>query len=213
MNLKGKNIMFGLTVLAAMLWGCSNAPKASAPPTTEAKKPFMFSEAPLPRGYPKPGPVGVVIVKDYPAARAATVRSYDLNGADSNRMFMPLFNHIKKNDIAMTAPVVMGYEDDTAQSRPASMAFLYQDSSIGTLGADGQVMVSEMPAMTVVSIGVRGDYNQAQFENAIKQLESWLKSKGAEYEASGSPRYLGYNSPFVPRLLRYGEVQIPISRK
>ena len=32
----------------------------------EMKRPFMFKEAKLPAGFPAPGPVGEIIVKEYP---------------------------------------------------------------------------------------------------------------------------------------------------
>ena len=72
----------------------------------------MISEAKLPAGFPPPGPVGDVIVKTYPAHRLARTSS-DAAGGD-NRMFMKLFGHIKRNDIAMTAPVTMDWSGDPA---------------------------------------------------------------------------------------------------
>lgn len=66
------------------------------------KSPFMFKEAKLPKDFPPPGPVGQIIVKDYPAYRLARVRSgkEGVSGGP-NAMFNPLFNHIKRNDIPM----------------------------------------------------------------------------------------------------------------
>jgi hypothetical protein len=193
----------------ATLMGCCAAPDAS----DAMKRPFLINEAPLPRGYPVPGAVGVVVVKEYPPARAATVRSKDIGSANQNRLFRPLFNHIKKNDIAMTAPVVMDYDMSPTRPRTDSMAFLYQDLTIGEAGTDGDVTVSDLPALTVASIGVRGSYSDARFTKAVSQLERWLATEGSAYTATGPPRLLGYNSPFVPWFLRYGEVQIPIRRK
>ena len=73
------------------------------------KAPFAINEANLPRGFPTPGPVGTVTVKNYPAYRAAVVREDNGQGeqAQQNSMFSVLFKHIKKNDIPMTAPVEM----------------------------------------------------------------------------------------------------------
>jgi effector-binding domain-containing protein len=182
-------------------------------------KPFMFREAMLPAGYPPPAPVGEVVVKSYPASRVAIVRSAEMGGADSNQMFQPLFEHITKNDISMTTPVVMDYQPGAATAatdpaQPASMAFVYADTTLGTPGVDGDVRVEDLPAITVVSIGVRGSYDdEAQFRVAIDQLRKWLADNADEYESAGVPRVLGYNSPFVPRFLRYGEVQIPIRRR
>ena len=69
----------------------------------EMKSPFLFREAKLPKGFPPPGPIGQVIVKEYPEARAAVVQSAALGkAADEGRMFQPLFNHIKSHEIAMS---------------------------------------------------------------------------------------------------------------
>jgi len=181
-------------------------------------KPFLFHEAALPEGFPPPGPIDRIVVKDYPACRLARVRG----GADgvpggANGMFGPLFNHIKRHDIPMTAPVEIGYAVVSLEGGgvPAaeSMAFLYGRPTRGATGPDGadpRVTVEDVPAMTVVSIGVRGSYTDGRFARALGRLTDWLSSPGQRYRPAGPPRYLGYNSPFVPGFLRYGEVQLPI---
>jgi len=63
------------------------------------KPPMMFREAKLPKDFPPPGPVGEVIVKQYPPYRAAWTTAPAGSRNASNAMFRPLFNHIKKNDI------------------------------------------------------------------------------------------------------------------
>lgn len=178
------------------------------------KTPFLFREAKLPKGFPPPGPVGQVIVKDYPAARAAVVHSdaFDKQ-ADEGKMFTPLFNHIKRNEIAMSAPVEMTWSPSSAKgadAEPVSMAFFYGNPSIGQPGADGSVQVLDLPPLKVVSVGVRGSYNSKHFEVALEQLRAWLAANTGKYSVTGPPRYLGYNSPFVPWFLRYGEVQLPV---
>jgi hypothetical protein len=181
------------------------------------KKPFMFREAKLPAGYPAPGPVGEVVVKTYPASRMAVVSSAALGGAGPNGMFRPLFDHIKRENIAMTAPVVMSYTTPghgEQNPRPRTMAFVYADPDIGATGAAGRlpVEVVDVPALTVVSIGVRGTYSEKQTKRAVEQLDAWLADHGGEKTRAGSPRYLAYNSPLVPWFLRYGEVQLPVVR-
>lgn len=59
-------------------------------------------EAPVPAGFPAPTPVGVVEIKKLPVYRMAKV--YNSGGGNN---FFTLFNHIKKNNIEMTAPVEM----------------------------------------------------------------------------------------------------------
>ncbi len=192
------------------------------------KPAWVWGEANLPEGFPPPGPVGQIVVKHYPAYRAAWARSGDNQSTNraQNNLFRPLFNHIQRNDIAMTAPVEMTYEQSnatnadsdaqtasTASPRMTAMAFMYAKPDMGTPGqdgSDGKVEVLDMPAMTVLSIGVRGNYNDEHFQNARTQLDAYLSTHPSRYEVVGQPRYLGYNSPFVPWFLRYGEVQLPV---
>lgn len=178
----------------------------------ESNGTFIINEAPLPEGWPTLTPVGAVEVKAYPVTRAAVVEA-PAGDAAMNPMFNQLFNHIKTNDIPMTAPVDMGYQpiDADADATPAmtSMAFLYRDPQVGQLDDDGKVIVRDLPAQTFASLGVRGDYTDARFADALAQLEAWLADH-PQYTAAGPPRTLGYNSPFVPAFFRYGEVQIPV---
>jgi len=162
----------------------------------------MVSEAKLPQGFPAPGPVGEVIVKKYPAHRLARVAA---GGGSDNGMFMKLFRHIERNDIAMTAPVQM-------EGRQEAMAFFYATSDIGTAGpdpADPAVVVEDVPDITVVSVGLRGGYSKETTERGVKVLREWLAAH-PEWQAAGPPRTLGYNSPFVPNFMKYGEIQIPV---
>jgi hypothetical protein len=177
------------------------------------RKPMMISEAKLPEGFPGPGPVGEVITKTYPAHRLARVRSGD-RGSDGS--FMKLFRHIERNEIAMTAPVEMEMavgDGGATMPKSTSMAFLYGSADTGTPGpdpADPNVVVEDVPEITVVSLGVRGSYKEERFAEFTGKLEAWLAEHPA-WVASGPPRTLAYNSPFVPGMLKYAEVQIPIA--
>lgn len=165
-----------------------------------------INEAPLPEGWPELTPVGEIEVKQYPAYRAAVI---DEQAGSQSGMFRPLFNHIKREDIAMTAPVEMTYDGD----QQSSMAFLYRDPGMGELGSDNEdqrVQVRQFGEQTAVSIGVRGSYSKDNYEDALTELEAWLDENRNQYTAIGEPRFLGYNSPFVLWFLRYGEVQIPV---
>jgi len=65
--------------------------------------------------------------------------------------------------------------------------------------------------MTFASVGVRGGYNAKNYERGLAALEAWAVAQD-EWRVVGAPRYLGYNSPFVPRFARYAEVQAPVER-
>ena len=168
-----------------------------------AKGPFIISEASQPKNFPAPGPVGEVVVKNYPAYRAARVSDEEIG---QNSMFRTLFKHIQGNEIAMTAPVEMTYDEEG----PTSMAFLYGNRDIGETGKHDDVHVLDFPSEKVASVGVRGNFDTATFKMHRRLLEEWLEQNSDRWVAAGEPRYFGFNSPFVPRLLRYGEVQIPL---
>jgi len=202
-----------------------NDPLASG--QSKLAKPFMFREAKLPKEFPPPGPVDKVMIKDYPTYRVARVKSGPTGlKRGTNEMFGPLFNHIKRNDIPMTAPVEIGYSGQnevvTGFTRGAanppeaeSMAFLYGVATWGQVGADKadpRVVVEDVPPMTVLSIGVRGSYTESNMSAALEKLRLWLAKNPGRVRVTGPPRYLAYNSPFVPGFLRYGEVQLPVVR-
>ena len=196
-----------LIIPLLLLAGCAS--------NNEMKRPFMFKEAKLPAGFPSPGPVGEIIVKEYPAYRMARVHRGEGGVAGGpNVMFRPLFNHIKRNDIPMTAPVEMGYPEQFELGEGASsMAFLYGEPSWGTSGEDvddRRVVIEDVPAMTLLSIGVRGGYTDANFKKALRRLNEWVEQREQQVRVNGPPRYLGYNSPFVLGFLKYGEVQLPV---
>jgi hypothetical protein len=162
-------------------------------------------EAERPRGFPGPTPVEDIELKRYPSYRMARTE------ADSGGAFWTLFLHIKKNDIAMTAPVELGYGPaDASRPRQASMAFLYGDRELGTTGRMGNVRVVDVPAMTVVSIGIRGPRTPDKLTSARDRLVDWLDAHGDRFTAAGELRVMGYNSPFVPPKRSYFEVQIPV---
>jgi hypothetical protein len=121
---------------------------------------------------------------------------------------MRLFGHIKKNKIAMTAPVVM---DLNEQAGRQSMAFLYANKTLGTLGSEAGIEVDDRRAQEYISIGMRGRETQQMISSAVLKLRRAL-SKQKKYQAIASPRLLGYNSPMVSSQKRFWEVQIALDK-
>jgi len=179
----------------------------------EAREILRFEpllEAPLPTGFPKPIPVGEIRVQQYPKYRLARTDMTLIEG----RAFWTLFNHIKERDIAMTAPVEMSYTSDKDGAlKKSSMSFLYRNTEQGRIEVDGKVAVIDVPAQLAVGIGLRGDATKDKVNGAKRRLEAWLQAHANEYEATGTVRVLGYNSPFVAEEKKLTEVQIPVRSK
>ncbi len=174
---------------------------ASNPACAEQFQPIQ--EAELPSGFPGYTPVGEIEIKQYPAYRKAS--------ASGQGQFWTLFLHIKRNNVAMTAPVEMDYGDPGAnQETEPSMSFLYERPDQGSPGKQGSVEVIDVPAMTVVSIGCRGERTASTVAEAREKLAAWLDQNQATYLPAGPLRIMGYNSPFVPRDKSFFEVQIPV---
>jgi uncharacterized surface protein with fasciclin (FAS1) repeats len=173
-------------------------------------KPLM--EAKLPEGFPEPTPVGEIHVKSYPAYRLARTSMAGKDG--EGRAFFTLFDHITRNGIAMTAPVEMTF-GATKEKAPKgeAMAFVYEHARMGKAGQEGKVTVEDVPAMTALSIGLRGDYTLERIADVRARLEAWLKRHADRYETAGPLRVLGYNSRMVPVDRRYAEVQLPVRAK
>lgn len=181
-----------------VLLAASRIHAADAAPATAAAS--YIEEAPLPAGWPKPGPFDTVTEKNYPAYRAAFT-----NGKGETGAFWTLFLHIKKHDIPMTAPVEMVMADEGGKLQQDGMAFLYQNGKVGEKGPDGsKVEVRDVAAANVLSYTWQGDDSKENVSKARTELESAL---GIRKKESKTFRLLGYNGPGTPRLKRTWELQ------
>jgi len=162
--------------------------------------PSYIDEAPLPKGWPAPGPYNRVTAKSYPAYRAAFTTRRGEFGA-----FWTLFGHIKKHDIPMSAPVEMTMTSADDSLARSSMAFLYQDRTVGTQGPDGnKVEVRDVAAAKALSYTWQGPDSKANLATAKVSLDGVLAARkltAKEY------RLLGYNSPGVAAAKRTWELQ------
>ena len=181
----------------------------------------MLIEAPLPEGYPAPTPPGMIELKTYPVVRRAEYSAKGSSNFGMNVGFWPLFNHIKSRDIAMTSPVEMDYRP-AGERTPLTpmkdadgtwtMSFLYRTVNLGPTGEDGRVKVVDNPELTVVSIGMRGQYGMGAVNAGLEELTKWFDGQ-SDWEPCGDPRGLNYNGPQVPVKSKWSEVQVPVRRK
>lgn len=200
-------LLGGLTMVAVLAMVLGSMAMAEDAPAPADPDPQL--EAALPTGFPAPGPLNEITIKDYPAYRAAW--------HDKGEGFWSLFRHIKKNEVNMTAPVEMTIEEKqiTRQGKRlviSSQAFMYERPDQGATGQQGDVIVRDMPAQTVISIAVTGKINQKRMDELLAKLQAELEKRKGEYESAGPSRMLGYHSPFVPAERRWTEFQIPIKK-
>lgn len=173
-------------------------------------------DTPLPEGYPPPTPPGAIDIKSYPAVRLAEIDGSGSPDRGMNRAFWPLFNHIKKHNIAMTSPVEMQFRglDATNSARPESwsMAFLYRTRDMNQKGKDGEVIVRDAPSVTVLAVGLKGDYSMSLVTRGMERLEDWLADH-PEWKVAGEWRALYYNGPSLVWWNKWAEVQVPVRRE
>jgi hypothetical protein len=170
-------------------------------------------DTPLPDGYPAPTPPGAIDLKTYPSVRLAEVAGSGNPDRGMNKTFWPLFNHIKKHDIAMTSPVEMTYSgmsaDAASQPQAWSMAFLYRTPDMNAPGVEGNVTVRDAQPVTVLAVGLKGDYSMSLVERGRGTLEAWLEANPG-WEPAGDWRSLYYNGPSLFYWNKWAEVQLPV---
>lgn len=184
---------------------------------------FMYESArittALPAGYPAPTPPGAIDLKQYPLVRRAQISGTMGPDWGMNFAFFPLFNHIKRREIAMTSPVEMNYDgmDIAEPNKPDSwtMSFLYRSPDLAATGvdeADERVLIEDIAPVTVISIGMQGDYKMDRVQSGLEELSEWLDGQ-SEWESLGEPRALFYNGPEARSRDKWLEVQIPVRRR
>ena len=193
--------------------------------------------SPLPVGYPRPTPAGAMEVKHYPSIRRAQITVEASPRWGMNMAFFPLFRHIQKREIAMTAPVeaevpamarneaenTQGEAQPDSRTGEMTVSFLYRTGDMGEAGqAEENVVVTDTTPVTVIALGIRGTMDNNRIEREIDKLYAWLKDQGetnpgpdgqpsqGRWHAEGDPRILGYNGPDVPRRDQWWEVQVPV---
>lgn len=149
--------------------------------------------------------VGVIEVKTLPAATLLMTRTDNDYFAENNRLFRPLFRYIQANEIPMTIPV-------EAEIDPGTMYFYVDEAhSSKQLENTDDVSAVELPKRTVLSLGVRGSYNEKNFAKARGQLIDYLAQQD-DWVQEGSTRAVYWNGPFTIGFLKRSEVHIPIKK-
>ena len=170
----------------------------------------FYTEAPLPDGYPSPTPENCIEIKTYPKERRAEYDSSNMwfpGFFGTSRAFWSLFQHIKKRNIPMTAPVQMDYRNQ-GDNKSWVMSFLYKNPDVGKTGpTESDVRVTDRPEVTVLSVALPGDSDDKVVAKGVAILKKALGSQQI-WVGCGEPRAFHYNSPKANP--KWNEVQIPI---
>ena len=150
---------------------------------------------------------GTIEVKTVPATLAlqaeGTGRYFDTNGS----LFRRLFSYIGSREVKMTVPI----EADVIDANRMRFFVGSQDVGRPLPSADG-VTVVPVPEKQVVAIGLRGSYSAERFDEGRKALETWLAAH-PEWKATGPPRAVYWNGPFVPFFMKRSEVQVTVTSR
>ena len=202
----------GIVIAGAALAGCWATGRATSAADDEFQP---IVEAPMPAGFPEYTPVGQIEVKPYPTYRMAK--------ADGGSSFWTLFSHIKKNKIAMTAPV----KQEVSSEKIAMTAPVNQEVTDGTWRItfvmpskytletlpeplDTRVVLKEMPGRLFAVLKYSGTWSQKRYEEKKAQLEMFIQQRG--FQSVGEPIFARYDPPFKPWFLRRNDVLIPIEQ-
>ncbi len=157
------------------------------------------------QAFPQTEP-GVCEIKTLPAGTLLRSGGSGNYFRDANGLFMPLFRYISSHKIAMTTPV-------EARVDEAAMFFwVAQSERAKVTGSDGSVVVVEVPARKVASLGGRGSYDQANFEKARDAVLAWLKGQ-RDIEPTGPAYAVYWNGPYVPWFMKRYEVHVPVGAR
>jgi hypothetical protein len=146
---------------------------------------------------------GAFEVRKYPAMRVVSTTL----GSD-NDAFMRLFRfisgaNVRKEKIAMTAPVFMDGRHTMSFVLPEEVA-----ASGAPLPTGDAVTLGERPAAKVIAVRYSGAGNAASEERELARLRAWAAERGIATEGETIVAY--YDSPFVPGFLRRNEVLLRV---
>ncbi|MEM6884293.1 MAG: heme-binding protein [Verrucomicrobiota bacterium] len=151
--------------------------------------------------------VGTIEIKTLPEMRALkhTGETSDYF-EENNGLFMPLFRYIEKNDLAMTVPV-------ESEMAPATMMFFIgSEVDISEIESTEQIEVVTIPERQVLAVGIRGDYSEEKYQQALEQAMLWVQEH-PDYVAAGPARMIYWNGPYVPGFLKRSELHLPIAKR
>lgn len=162
---------------------------------------LSFNMSAAEKAFPSTDP-GEIEIKTLPSGRLLESSGDSDYFSESGRLFSPLFRYIQQNGISMTTPV-------EAQINPGKMYFWVAENQVDKAQKDSaNVKVIDVPSRRVASIGARGAYTEANYEEAKKALLKWAEKEGLETDSD--PYGVYWNGPFTPWFLKTFEVHIQL---
>lgn len=159
------------------------------------------------QAYPKTK-AGVIEIKEIPSSvvmeasgKSNTNYFKDQGGSSS---FMKLFRYIQSNGIPMTTPVEVNVDKNQMRFYATSASRTMQDSQ--------DVEVKKVNTRQVLSIGVKGSYNQENYTKAEVKLREWL-TKNPQWQIVDESYAVYWDSPYVLFFLKHSEVHVPVRKK
>ena len=132
-----------------------------------------------------------------------------------------LGNNTARSEIAMTAPVTRTPSRKIEMTAPVTRVPTETDSwtvtftmpskwTMETLPVPNNpaVKLREVPGELMATIRFSGSGQMKAHKARQEELERWMAAHG--YEATGAPRYAGYDAPWKPAPFRRNEVLIPV---
>ncbi|HNX35303.1 MAG TPA: heme-binding protein [Kiritimatiellia bacterium] len=154
--------------------------------------------------YPRT-PVGTIEIKTLPARTCLVATAPGEAFEDRGTAFMKLFGYIKEQEVSMSVPV------SASVSTNDMVFYVGSNSTKRALLSTADVSVQTLPALTVVSIGLRGSYTRKNYEEGLLKLNRWC-ARQKEWQTNAVPYVVYWNSPFMPWFLRKSEIHIPVTR-
>jgi len=114
--------------------------------------------------YPRT-PVGAIEIKTLPPRITLVAAAPGDAFEDRGASFMKLFTYIKDHEVAMSVPIA------ASASTNEMVFFVGSHSANKALPSTGEVSVRTLPSLTVASIGLRGGYSRANYEDGLKRLK------------------------------------------
>ena len=148
--------------------------------------------------------VGQIEIKKLPASKVMqTARSCNYTW-EANGSFRILFKELQANKLAMTVPVEADRENNSMRFYVAK-----EEKERISKATQAEAEIKSLPERTVLSIGLRGGYSEAQYKKGCGKLSQWF-TENPHWQKNGEPYAVYWNGPFTLPFLKRAEIHQPV---